>query len=457
MAGFLSRGFMKTFFSCILLMVCFVKAYSQDIDLITKESAEADIDSLIYAISEVHPNMFAVCRQDEFMKMVSDIKQSLPDSLSAWEMYVRLQPLIVKIGDGHTRLTFPFNDLVNENTPRIPVSMAVTPDNKVKVVFSVGNKIAAESEIVKINGVAIEDMFKKMLCYQSGETEVYKMNGVRESFSSLFLILYSSDTYDIEYFEPERTKTSRAVLKACPNKDVIEWKKNNQPPVFGSDVEPYSFKLIPDKNVAIMDFRSFDNPNFMEVFADSMFTALNRNNINNLIIDVRENGGGNSQVGDIVLAYISDKPFCQFQKYLVRVTPITQNLMQEKMDIGWYYGEIGIEDFVQPKGYEEGHYKGNTILLVSNHTFSSASSFSWAFKEFGMGKVVGEETGGVSVSFGDVLLYKMPYSGLTASVSFKKFWHYNADENHIHGTIPDYCVAKENALSKALELCDILK
>lgn len=61
-----------------------------------------------------------------------------------------------------------------------------------------------------------------------------------------------------------------------------------------------------------MDLKSFADPNYMEIFADSMFTTLKLNNINNLIIDVRENGGGNSKVGDIILGYISDKPFCQF-------------------------------------------------------------------------------------------------------------------------------------------------
>ncbi|MBQ7237206.1 MAG: hypothetical protein IJS20_00275 [Bacteroidales bacterium] len=92
-------------------------------------------------------------------------------------------------------------------------------------------------------------------------------------------------------------------------------------------------------------------------------------------------------------------------------------------------------------------------LLTSAHSFSAAASFSWAFKKFGMGKVIGEETGGVCISFGDVLMYQMPYSRLTASISYKQFWQYGADEKDFHGTIPDYIVSKEEALSKALELC----
>ena len=67
---------------------------------LSKEQAIADIDSLVYTISEVHPEMFTVCKQGEFLKMVSEIQEALPDSVSAWEMYVRLQPLVVRIGDG---------------------------------------------------------------------------------------------------------------------------------------------------------------------------------------------------------------------------------------------------------------------------------------------------------------------------------------------------------------------
>ncbi|MBP5680732.1 MAG: hypothetical protein J6X31_06755 [Bacteroidales bacterium] len=110
------------------VLLCFVKVYSQDKNLITKEQAIADIDSLINTISEIHPNMFPVCKQGEFIKMANKIEESIPDSVSAWQLYVALQPLIVIIGDGHTSLRFPYNDVLKDNTPRIPLNMAVTPE-----------------------------------------------------------------------------------------------------------------------------------------------------------------------------------------------------------------------------------------------------------------------------------------------------------------------------------------
>ena len=66
--------------------------------------------------------------------------------------------------------------------------------------------------------------------------------------------------------------------------------------------------------MAVIDFNSCDNVEGMRHFADSMFTALRTQGIKELIIDVRNNGVGNSCVGDELLRYIAPEPFCQMGK-----------------------------------------------------------------------------------------------------------------------------------------------
>ena len=141
-------------------------------------------------------------------------------------------------------------------------------------------------------------------------------------------------------------------------------------------------------------------------------------------------------------------------KALVRVTPTTIRLTgRTQMVPGWsFYNDESKGNFIPPLTKEEGHYEGSVYLLISHHTFSSAGSFAWAFKEFGMGTVIGEESGGMNVSFGDIIYYKLPVSGLSCTISFKRFWQYGADEKEIHGTLPDYAVPQEGALAKAFQL-----
>ena len=110
------------------------------------------------------------------------------------------------------------------------------------------------------------------------------------------------------------------------------------------------------------------------------------------------------------------------------------------------------QDLTLPLTPEEGRFTGNVYLLTSHQTFSSAGSFAWAFKAFGMGTIVGEETGGMNVCFGDILPYRLPVSGLVCSISYKRFWQYGADEKDIHGAIPHYAVPQAQAMDKALKL-----
>ena len=48
-------------FVLTVLFVNVLNMYSQNIKQLSKEQAIADVDSLVYTISKVHPDMFAVC------------------------------------------------------------------------------------------------------------------------------------------------------------------------------------------------------------------------------------------------------------------------------------------------------------------------------------------------------------------------------------------------------------
>jgi len=66
--------------------------------------------------------------------------------------------------------------------------------------------------------------------------------------------------------------------------------------------------------------------------------------------------------------------------------------------------------------------------------------------------VVGEETGGMNVCFGDILGYNLPISDLYCTISYKRFWQFRADENDIHGTLPDIAVPADNAMGEVMKL-----
>lgn len=417
---------------------------------LSKQQALFDIDALIYGLSQVHPDIFSVCKQQDFFRAINKAKASLPDSLTPMELYKAASPFVAMIGDGHTSLSFPYNSVFTENLKRLPVFVDVLPDRSLVCVSSLDSIIQRGDKVLSINGVNADGLINEMIPYVSGERPHTRISYIDYMFPALFHMLYSADNYEVKY----QPKGSEKILSH--NFPAASWKAiMDRCPSAGSGRQPevYSFEIDSINDVAVMDFRQCSDINRMVNFADSMFRQLKEKDISNLIIDIRNNGGGNSGVGDILLRYISPKPFIQMEKSLVRVTPLSAKI-GARTDIGpmFILNEIDSTQFIKPRNLEEGHYRGNVYLLTSNKTFSSASSFAWAFKECGMGKVIGEETGGMNVHYGDILEYTLPISKMTATISYKRFWQIGADENDIHGTLPDIVVPASEALETALKL-----
>ena len=419
--------------------------------LLSPEQAKFDLDALFYTINEVHPDMYSEVGQSELHSAIKSASDNMTDSISVEELYKIAAPIVAKIGDGHTNLFFPTYAVFKKDTKRIPVWMQVESDRTITVDRSLDSIIPKGAKVLKINGKTADRIVDELLPYVSGETEHFRLSRLDDLRPFIHMSM-PADFYEIEYVVPGtkevRSSTFPALTPAEYKSRVPAQVKNNR------SGEPYTFRIDETAKVGIMDFRSFDNQGKMRVFADSMFTTLGEQGIRDLIIDIRQNGGGASAVGDILLRYFTPRPFIQMEKALIRITPTTQRLMRYGGDVqpGIYYNVITEDKFHKPLSREKGFYDGKVWLLTSNKTFSSAASFAWASQVFGGATLIGEEAGGMNISFGDVLWYHLPASGITCGISYKRFWMYNADEKDIHGAIPEYQVPQDQAMNKALQL-----
>lgn len=418
--------------------------------LLSPEQAKFDIGALFYTISEVHPNMYSVAGQISLLSAINRASESITDSISVEELYKIAAPIVAMIGDGHTNLFFPANSVFKRDTKRLPVWMHVESDRTITVDRSLDSIMPCGAKVLKINGKATDQIIDELMQYVSGETEHFRLSRL-DDLRPLLHVSMPADSYEIEYVAPGSTETRSYTFPALTPPEYMS--RVPAPKNDNNSGEPYTFRIDESEQVGIMDFRSFENQDKMKTFADSMFTTLRKRGIRDLIIDIRENGGGASTVGDILLQYFTPKPFIQMEKVLIRITPTTRRLMwYGDMTPGIYYHVTPEDKFHKPLSREEGFYDGKVWLLTSNKTFSSAGSFAWAAQVFGASTLVGETTGGMNVAYGDVLGYNLPISGITCGISYKRFWKHNADENDIHGAIPEYQVPKEEAMMKALQL-----
>jgi len=440
---------------CILLSLFTVNAFGQSKTFSREQMAE-DIDVLFSTLEKVHLDIYAVYPKQKLEQDIEKIKSELKPTEDVFYFFRKVAPLVVKLGDGHTSIPPPFygpEDFVNISL--FPLSVKITyPDIKIFVqddYTQAQNTIPAEAQIISINNRTADSIVQEMMNYSSGEKDFYRIDKLQQLFTPLMSALYGDSIFDIEYLSIHEKHSVQIKAVSFNEANEIFSQQNRLAPS-----EHYTFKTLPDKNIGIIEFNQFTDLDNFKVFLDSTFQSLQKENIENLIIDIRKNGGGNSSLGDELFQYISPTPFAQFGKTVVKYSDIQKQA----------YKTIYNQEITNPNGieiYNENteliklrenplRYKGNIFLLISHSTFSSAASFSWAFKHFRMGTVIGEESGGMAVCFGDVLPLKLPNTELVYVCSFKKFYQYGATDDNIHGTLPDYDVKSEEALDFTIDL-----
>jgi hypothetical protein len=427
----------------------FLLSMSSPWTYIPKEKLLADIDSIYVYVDEIHPQMFAYISKQEFDKHLAETKAMVTDSMTALDFFNLISPLVAKLADGHTSVYFPYKQINTEEVRLFPFSIEIDIKDTTAIVLNdhsdPATKIPIGAKIVSVNGKSMTELTGIMLGMISGEADHFKAARLNDHFSALHYSLFRENNFDIIYFHENEEKQL-----------LVEGLKFSQR--FGRgklNPEPFRFTVDEESNIAIIQFNLFIEPEKFAVFLDSSFTVIQNLGIEDLIIDVRTNPGGSSLVGDQLFQYISAVPFRQFgpgaRRMSERILNFYNNNYKWKVEeepgiYHWKAAEL-IELVDNPLRFE-----GNCYLLTSNFTFSSAASFSWAFSYFGMGTVIGRETGGLGVCFGDVIPLVLPGSQLQIGISHKKFYHYGADDESIHGTIPHYDVPSREAMDFAKRL-----
>ncbi|MBB4034371.1 hypothetical protein GGR21_000256 [Dysgonomonas hofstadii] len=414
-----------------------------------KEQLVADADTLHTRMYDIHPNLFAVFPQTEFEEDMAKAKSQFRDSMTVVDFYRIINPLVVKLEDGHTSVSVPAG-LIDKNK-KIVFPFEVDIDKK-KYDVTVKNNysekdIPAGAKVLSINGRSTRDILNKFLTYASGENNLFKFERVKWNFHLFPYMIYGDSVFSITYQTGDEKKTVslNGITLGQYNEITAKNKKEEKKEV----KEDFVLTVDNENNTAIIDFRSFSDHDKFVAFLDSTFTLIKKQDIKNLIIDLRENGGGNSRLGDELFQYISPVPFQQFGKMEMKVSPTLKRIFNDTirtLGISTYEGEL--EDLRE----NDKRFSGNCYLLSSNHTFSSAADFTWTFHYFKMGKVVGEETGGLIVCYGDVASSKLPNTGMRFGTSWKKFYGYGADDSYTHGVKPDYEVPADKALDYTIRL-----
>jgi C-terminal processing protease CtpA/Prc len=177
--------------------------------------------------------------------------------------------------------------------------------------------------------------------------------------------------------------------------------------------EIFAWRIMPG-NIGYLRVDAFDSgqKDALDKLTQTAFASFKEHNARALIIDVRENGGGDDPLWEQYLVnHFTTKPYVQLSHYVQRIT-------KDNADPGDVIGTVhsaGYDKRFTPPADDPVRFNGPVYILGGPYSYSAAIQFMVAAQDFGLAKIAGEETAALSCQTGQVKHIDLPWTDLSAS------------------------------------------
>ena len=421
----------------------------------TKRQFNDDVNYLVHTIADVHPDMYHSISQKRYKQLTDSVLAALHDGMTGKQAWPIISRLVGALNEGHSGFSFPGDLIANlkaGGNTLFPVNIrefdskcfVVRADGSAEDVLLPGDKIISINHIDAANLVDI-------LSAGMGGLKLWRANDVCQNMIPYLDLNNIHGPYRISYIRGN--KVDSVSLNAVSFTDYVSRlkAKAGKLPKLPKPAD-HDFKYL-DNGKAYLSINSLrEDPANFKHFLDSVFTLLKQSQPNTLIIDLRQNGGGNSALGETLLSYITDKPFRMTGGVKWKVSQEYKDQLNERLNgegakqMDYYFNKANGTIFtsqgdVQKKPLENAlFYKGRVIVLIGPKTFSSANMLANTIQDYKLATLVGERSGEPANDYGELITVKLPNSGFTFTTSTKQFMRANGDAKDQAPVLPAYTV-----------------
>jgi hypothetical protein len=417
-----------------------------------------DLEYLTSSLKDAHYNLYAYTSKEDFLENYKNVKKSIStDSVTLLQATTIFQKIISAANNGHTEIDFPgasYGSYAYSGGSIFPLEIAFENDkNFIRKNFSDDPNIKIGSEIISINGVSMKDILAQIYPVVSAERKYFKNVKIEMySFPRLYWQVFGrQDNFLVEVLS--NGVISQFSIKAV---NLIEGYEMKRTEVLNAKMKLTFF----DKSAYINPGNFSGDEQKFKKFIDSAFIKIKSNHSTNLIIDLRNNAGGNNSFSDYLVSYFANKPFKWNSEFTLKTSQFLKEHTRKHNDTTDIYfqkilthqnGEIYNYDFdeYEPQAQDK-RFHGNVYVLVNRQSHSQSAVTASQIQDYEFGTIVGEETGDFPTLFASQFQYTLPNTGIAVKVSKGQIVRVNGSKKQ-EGVIPDI-VIKDHLLDKDDEI-----
>jgi hypothetical protein len=379
------------------------------------EDRAADVDLLARELPRLHKNLFFTLKAPEFKALVERFKESLP-GLNDDEFRVGLSRLVASIGDAHTGFRPPIEHA-------FPLMLYWFKEGIFLTNTAKEHEGVLYQRLTAVNGHPIAEVVRSFGEILSHENDAQLKSSVPQFLASAEALHGLRLTEDagkaVFSFEDDAGRKTDVAMTSLPLRAAPAWAVDTRDasawPLYMRDRQKaYWFAALPESKAVYLKYNSCremkDQP--FAAFVKDVFAAVESGRSERLIVDLRNNGGGDSSV------------FEPFFRALANSSRINR--------------------------------KGGLFVVLGRQTFSSAVLNAIDLRKRTPAVFVGEPTGGKPNHFGEVKTLVLPKTKLEVSYSTKFFQQSFEDtpslmpDITVELSIADYRVRRDPVLAEIL-------
>ena len=427
---------------------------------VSKNDFIKDINQYLTLVIEVHAEPYRLIPKSDLQKFADSIKADIlnqpTDSIHLLDCFFYLQLLSTKIKDGHTLIRKPKNwrKLFSSQFPLILQNV----NDTLVISKNLGNeKIPKNAKLLSVNENDIATLKKQSLKYISSTLPHHRTTSWAKDFPFLLQTFFNIQAPWVIKYEFEDL-ISIDTINGLPHEEYINKYLDDY---YSNQITIKTFQTD-SLTIPILKLSAFNYSSYSEYTAliDSFFS--NYGNEKQIVIDVRDNTGGNGLWSLYLLDYFTNKRYSTYKTYKNRISSQFKEWAKYQLNsyyfsegkstnLFWYYrlfeDELYYKEILKSKNQtyveldEQYHiphhkkYNGDIFLLTSEKTWSAGVVFAAIFDSENMGTVVGSETGGRIGFNSDPINIELTHTKLVAKIPTAILVLPNGNKDN--GLIPD--------------------
>lgn len=446
---------------------------------------------LLYFSSELqqtHPEPYRYVRKEWFDYETDSLLNVFAHETSDVDFEMGLERLASHLRDSHTqvRAGSPSGNRV------YPIGILWLKDSLyVAAVEEGGDSTLVGSTVTAYNGIPVQEVCDRLasdFSYDNFGWVRWKLIGPLLSPAYLKREgIITSDTLRLTFNTPRSGQRTVRYLPVLSPKLRYTYKSNE---ITHRRRDLYWYRIVPRDSLCYLQFNTMYDRHLLSAFGflqriplyfmfvtkgigyfdnyvDKMMEEMHEKGVKTLIVDLRGNGGGNSILGDQLLYKLGVSDSIRGFSTLVKISPLMRAVYPERVSeyrrlFGERTGRNLLPDtlictdslyaadstasdyFAELKDKHSDYYtkpprypfNGKVYFITGEGTYSSASLLAATVKDNRLFTVVGQPTRQAS-HYGDVLILRLPETGIYCTISCKKFLRPDRSLVNERAVVPD--------------------